>query len=198
MFRYSDGTYRQNPPARVEHNGLVRNFTDLSREQWDELGYNEAVPLDRESFTTYETKWSKGNDFFYREEVVAASVDEAAQFEAARKAKQHEISSRADAFLLAAEDKYGLMERQTWEQQYAEALAYRANIEVSVPLLDAIAVNRGMDVATLAESVVENRVAWVELAGTVVGQRLAFQDMLDAASTAAEVEAIEIYYVESA
>nr|WP_321513433.1 hypothetical protein [uncultured Pseudodesulfovibrio sp.] len=198
MFRYFDGTYRQNPPARVEHNGLIRKFADLTREQWNELGYNEAVPIDREPFTSYETRWSKSEDLLFREVVVSATVDDAAMLDAARKAKQQEICSRADAFILAVEGKYGLMERQTWEQQYAEAVAYRADPESCVPLLDVIAVHRGMDVATLAGHIVDNRAAWVLLAGAVVGQRLAYQDAQDAASTVAEVEAVEICYLESA
>lgn len=198
MFRYSDGTYRQNPPAKVEHNGLIRKFSDLSREQWDGLGYNEAVPIDREPFTTYETEWCKNDDLIFRENIITATVDEATKQDAVRKTKQREISSRADAFILEAEGKYGLMERQTWGQQYSEALAYRADPESSVPLLDVIAVNRGMDVSTLAMHIVENRAAWELLAGTIVGQRLAYQDRLDAAVTVAEVEAIEVYYVESA
>lgn len=197
MFRYSDGTYRQNPPAKVEHMGLIRKFTDLSREQWDGLGYNEAVPIDREPFTTYVTEWCKNDDLIFLENIITATVDEATKQEAVRKTKQREISSRADAFIMEAEGKYGLMERQTWGQQYAEALAYRADPESSVPLLDVIAVNRGMDVSTLAMHIVENRAAWELLAGTIVGQRLAYQDRLDAAVTAAEVETIEVCYVES-
>ena len=197
MFRYSDGTYRQNPPAKVEHMGLIRKFTDLSREQWDGLGYNEAVPIDREPFTTYVTEWCKNDDLIFREKIITATVDETAKMNAARKAKQREISNLADSFIMEVEGKYGLMERQTWGQQYAEALAYRADPESSVPLLDVIAVNRGMDVSTLAMHIVENRAAWGLLAGTIVGQRLAYQDRLDAAVTAAEVEAIEVCYVES-
>nr|WP_321259710.1 hypothetical protein [uncultured Pseudodesulfovibrio sp.] len=197
MFRYSDGTYRQNPPAKVEHNGLIRKFSDLSREQWDGLGYNEAVPIDREPFTTYETEWCKNDDLVCRESIITATVDETAKMNAVRKAKQREISNLADSFIMEAEGKYGVMERQTWGQQYSEALAYRTDPEASVPLLDIIAVNRGMDVSTLAGHIIENRAAWELIAGAIVGQRLAYQDRLDAAVTAEEVQAIEVCYVES-
>lgn len=81
MFRYPDGTYKANAPARVEYNGYTRHFADLTREQWDEIGYNEAMPLKREPFTTYETQWVKGDDLVYREKVVSSVVDEAAKTE---------------------------------------------------------------------------------------------------------------------
>ena len=81
MFRYNDGTIRQSPPAKVEYGGFVRDFPDLTREQWDELGFNEAVLLRRAPFTTYETEWRKGDDLVYREEVVSAVVDETARAE---------------------------------------------------------------------------------------------------------------------
>ncbi len=79
MYRYPDGTYKAAPPAKVEYAGYIRSFADLTREQWDEIGYNEAVPLRREAYTTYETAWAKGEDLVYRETVVSAVVDEAAR-----------------------------------------------------------------------------------------------------------------------
>lgn len=79
MFRYPGKEFRTNPPASVEYQGYNRKFTDLTRQQWDEIGYNEAAPLKREPFTTYETQWVKGDDLIYREEVVSAVVDGAAK-----------------------------------------------------------------------------------------------------------------------
>lgn len=76
MFRYPDGSYRVSAPAKVEFEGYIRNFADLTRAEWDELGYNEAVAVQREPFTTYETEWVKGDDFVYREIVVSSIVDE--------------------------------------------------------------------------------------------------------------------------
>ena len=82
MFRYNNGQFKQTSPAKIIFDGFLRNFTDLTREQWDELGYNEAIPAKREPFTTYATKWVKGDDLTYREEIVTATVDKTAQAEA--------------------------------------------------------------------------------------------------------------------
>ena len=82
MHRYPDGTFKRTPPARVEYQGYIRRFADLTAEQRDEIGFNEAVPITREPFTTYETTWAKGEDLIYRETVTSAVVDETARFEA--------------------------------------------------------------------------------------------------------------------
>ncbi|EGB15153.1 hypothetical protein DND132_1947 [Pseudodesulfovibrio mercurii] len=79
MWRYNDGTIRRTPPARVEYDGYVRDFADLTPAQRDELGYNEAMPLKRAPFTVYQTEWVKGEDLVCRETAVSAVVDEAAR-----------------------------------------------------------------------------------------------------------------------
>lgn len=97
MYRYPDGTYKAAPPVKVEYAGYIRNFADLTREQWDEVGYNEAVPLRREAYTTYETAWAKGEDLIYRETAVSAEVDEAARYEALAEAVRAERDGRLAA-----------------------------------------------------------------------------------------------------
>jgi hypothetical protein len=113
-----------------------------------------------------------------------------------KEAKAAQITGRADQLLKHLGAEYGEMERATWDQQYAEATAYQADALADVPLLTAIATARSMDVAVLAARVIANRAAWVSLSGHVVGQRLAYQDALDAAGEdAAAIEAIEVAYV---
>ncbi|GAB7022171.1 tail fiber assembly protein [Salidesulfovibrio brasiliensis] len=82
MWRFPDGSFRANPPKQIVMGGVVRSFADLTREELDAQGYNEAVALRREPYTTYETTWGKGEDLIYRETVVSAVVDEAARLDA--------------------------------------------------------------------------------------------------------------------
>lgn len=79
MWKCSDGTFRNTPPARVELDGFMHRFAELTREERDRAGFNEAVPLRREPFTVYETRWVRGGDLICREEVVSAVLDEAAR-----------------------------------------------------------------------------------------------------------------------
>lgn len=95
MFRYTNGHFRLNPPRTVEHKGYIVNFADLSREQWDELGYNEAIPYTREPYTNYETEWVKGDDLIYREVVVSETPDVNARVAA----QSNELRSKRDALL---------------------------------------------------------------------------------------------------
>lgn len=97
MWRYTDNTFRQTPPATVEQDGYIIPFADLTREQLDALGYNEAVSVKREPFTTYETRWVKDDDLIYREEVIAATVDGVAKTEAAARKVRQERNTRLAA-----------------------------------------------------------------------------------------------------
>jgi len=100
-------------------------------------------------------------------------------------AKRAEIRDKADALLQEVGSEYGAMERQTWEQQHAEAKALQADPQADAPLVRAIALARGMDVLELAGRILANADAWKLISGHVVGQRLAYQDALDAASNLA-------------
>ncbi len=112
----------------------------------------------------------------------------------AKAAKQAEVRNKAEATLAGMKAEYCATEIETWDQQYAEAEAYAADHAAPVPLLTAIATARGQAVAALAGKIIANRAAWVVVSGTIVGQRLAYQDRLDAAQTVAEVEAISVSY----
>jgi hypothetical protein len=123
MFRYPDGTTRQTPPARVEYGGYIRNFADLTPTQRDELGYNEAVPLKREPFTTYTIEWVKGGDLIYRKTEISAVVDEAARDAAeadAVRTKRDKLlddsdwTQLADAALSGEEKAAWATKRQAW------------------------------------------------------------------------------------
>lgn len=95
-------------------------------------------------------------------------------------AKQTEIRDGAESMLTALAAEYAPLERQTWDQQAAEAEALQADADAPAPLVRAIAATRGMPVGELAARILANRRAWVAVSGHVVGQRLAYQDALEA------------------
>jgi hypothetical protein len=97
MFRFNNGQFSVNPPAMVVFQGYKHNFADLTREQWDEIGYNEAIPVEREPYTIYETEWAKGDDFVLREVVLSKVVDWAAKIEDARMSAREKRDARLDA-----------------------------------------------------------------------------------------------------
>lgn len=97
-----------------------------------------------------------------------------------------------DAVLAPLGREYGAYEMATWDQQYSEALAYKANPTADVPLLASMCVARGMSIATLADRVVANRNAWVALTGNVIGQRQRIVDQISAAETVEAVLAVDV------
>jgi len=78
MYRYPDGTYKLMPPSKVEYKGYMYPFSELTAGQKDEIGYNEAIPFEREPHATYVTEWNKGDDLVYRESILSKTVDTAA------------------------------------------------------------------------------------------------------------------------
>lgn len=103
--------------------------------------------------------------------------------------------------------EYGTWETATWDQQYAEALALMADptleaipatqAEDKIPLLRSLTISRSTPDRTwtipeMAQRIIRNRETWSVLTGDVIGQRLAIVDQINAASTVAEVLAVDV------
>ncbi|MHC1792200.1 hypothetical protein [Solidesulfovibrio sp.] len=109
---------------------------------------------------------------------------------AAKAARIAEATAVCNAVLSPLGVEYGRWETATWDQQYAEAVALMADPAASVPLIAALAQARGMDVAVLAQRIIRNRETWSVLTGSVIGQRLAIVDQINACATVADVLAV--------
>ena len=101
-------------------------------------------------------------------------------------------TAACDAVLAPYGAEYGTWETATWDQQYSEALAYTASATADVPLLAAMCVSRGISIATLAGKIIANRASWVALTGYVIGQRQRIVTQIEAATSVAEVEAVDM------
>ncbi len=86
--------------------------------------------------------------------------------------------------------KYPWFERDTWQDQEAEALAYQADPNAPTPLLTGIATQRGITVSELAQRVIANAAAWRAVAPELCGQRKAAADQIEAAETVEQVQQI--------
>ena len=112
--------------------------------------------------------------------------------EQAKAARIAQATALCDAVLAPLGREYGAYEMATWDQQYSEALAYKADPTADVPLLASMCVARGVSIATLADRVIANRNAWVSLTGNVIGQRQRIVDQISAAETVEEVLAVDL------
>lgn len=98
----------------------------------------------------------------------------------------HIFEERANAIA----GRYPWFERDTWQQQEAEALAYQADPNTPTPLLTGIATQRGITVAELAQRVIANAAAWRAVAPDLCGQRQAASDQIEDAETEEQVQQI--------
>lgn len=118
------------------------------------------------------------------------TVDMPKALEILKARKSAEIRDKVDEFLASLAQEYGVYEKLTWDQQAAEADALASDPDATAPLVRSIAASRGMTAVDIATRIRANRAQWVALSGSIVGQRLAYQDALDAAQTVEDVAAI--------
>lgn len=145
----------------------------------DPIGGDESSVLSPEEFATINAQWHSESPISLQD---------------ARDQKRTEIRDGAERFLQSMAVEYGAMEKLTWDQQAIEAEALGSDTAAQAPLVRSIAAGRGMAVLELAARISTNHANWAALSGYIVGQRLAYQDALDAATTVSQVEAIVPVY----
>lgn len=116
---------------------------------------------------------------------------ESAKLTAAKAAKLADINTECDKAVFALTATYPQAEIQSWPQQVKEADAYAADPQAAVPLLESIAVQRGLSVAELVQRVHAKVQAYAVASGYLIGKRQAYEDAIDAAQTLQEVEAVQ-------
>lgn len=112
----------------------------------------------------------------------------AAKLGAAKIAKLAEINAACDAAVFALTATYPQAEIQSWPQQVKEAEAYP---NAPTPLLESIALQRGLGVDELVQRVRAKVQAFSVGSGHYIGQRQALEDAIDAAQSLEELEAIQ-------
>lgn len=115
--------------------------------------------------------------------------------DAARNVKLTEINAAYDAATSALVATYPQTELLTFDKQEAEARAWTADHAAETPLVDMLAAGRQMDKAELMSRIIAKADAFALATGYLTGQRQRYEDLLDAATSAEEVEVIVPQYV---
>lgn len=110
--------------------------------------------------------------------------------EEVKTARLAEVNAAYDEAVSALVSTYPASELITFDKQEAEARAWLADSSARTPLIDALVLGRGIDKAELVRRIVAKAEAFAVATGYLTGQRQRFEDLLDAATTAEEVEAI--------
>lgn len=125
---------------------------------------------------------------------VGPGIDLTPSVDDLKAAKIKEINAAAQAFVDSLAPSYPEFEQLTFGTQKEEALRWNADNTASTPNVDILAANRGMGRAELLGRIVANVASYEALAMTVAGQRQSFEDLVNAATTEAEIDAIVISY----
>ena len=112
--------------------------------------------------------------------------------EQTKAAKLSEINKAADAAIATLTATYPDRELATFDKQESEARAYAADPTASTPLLSALAEARGISLPDLVERVLAKADAFAVASGSIIGQRQALEDRLDACTTLEEVQGITV------
>lgn len=111
----------------------------------------------------------------------------------AKTTKLSEINAACDEILNTAVNTYPQTEVLTFDQQATEADKYLSTgDEADAPLLAALAAGRGITLDELVQRVKAKTTAFTALSGTIIGQRQALEDQLDACETVEEVQLISV------
>lgn len=112
--------------------------------------------------------------------------------EEVKAAKLSEINAVADRALATLTATYPDREISTFDKQEAEARAYAVDPTASTPLLSALAQARGVPLDELVRRVLAKADAFAVTSGSIIGQRQALEDRLDACTTLEEVQGITV------
>ena len=111
----------------------------------------------------------------------------------AKTTKLSEINAACDEILNTAVNTYPQTEVLTFDQQATEADKYLSTgDEADAPLLAALAAGRGITLDELVQRVKAKTTAFTALSGSIIGQRQALEDQLDACETVEEVRLISV------
>ena len=115
--------------------------------------------------------------------------------EEVKTAKLSEINAAADRAIATLTATYPDREISTFDKQESEARAYAADPTASTPLLSALAQARGLELAELVRRVLIKADAFAVASGSIIGQRQALEDQLDACETLEEVDALDVVII---
>ena len=112
--------------------------------------------------------------------------------EEVKAAKLSEINRAADAAIATLTATYPDREISTFDKQEREARDWTADNTASTPLLSVLAQARGIPLDELVRRVLAKADAFAVASGSIIGQRQALEDRLDACTTLEEVQGITV------
>ena len=173
-------------------------FTDGVLAPFGYANLNPTTPPTYDSWThrltegTPEQREGKWYQAWVLEPMTHTPEEEAERLADAKSTKLSEINTVTDATIAVLTETYPDREIATFDKQESEARAYAADATASTPLLSALAEARGISLPDLVERVLAKADAFAVASGSIIGQRQALEDRLDACTTVEEVQGITV------
>ena len=179
----------------VKHNNTISAFGDaLSLSIPEEDG---GAGTKEPDLTITEEEWQAANHTAYIDDmgriVLGLPPDEKQQ--AIKAAKLAEINAAADRAMTILTATYPDREIATFDKQEAEARTYAVDPTAPTPLLLALSQARGVELPELVRRVIAKADAFAVASGSIIGQRQALEDRLDACETLEEIEDLAVAIV---
>lgn len=140
-------------------------------------------------------KPSLGHDFDGEKWILSDSVI-AERLADSRLIKLAELNTAAQVFIDNAAKTADVpeFERQSWNLQAIEAKAWAADENADTPILNRIALSRGIKPDTLKAAALRKALAYEQIVAHVAGQRQALHHRIEQASDVDTLAAIEIFF----
>ena len=152
---------------------------------------NHGMPYHVPNSGDYVELWKSVDEYAKSNpDKVAFEHEYVASMDDLKAAKLAEVNYAYDEATSSLVATYPQTELLTFDKQEQEARAWLADNSVSTPLIDALAQGRGIDKAGLIHRIIVKADAFALATGYLTGQRQRYEDLLDAATTVEEVEAI--------
>lgn len=162
--------------------GATTPFADVAKANGWTLAFGDS-----------ELERSEVDNCFY-EKGFAPKFTDLEKAEQAKQQKLYEAEQLLNKKLNALSD-YPAAESASFDVQEKEATAYLADTEIAkneIPVITGIAAGAQMELAELAQKIVENAKDFAPLRGLYLGRHKRVRDLLNKATTLAEVEAVNV------
>ena len=173
-------------------------FTDGVLAPFGYANLNPTTPPTYDSWThrltegTPEQREGKWYQAWVLEPMTHTPEEEAERLADAKSTKLSEINAAADRTIATLTATYPDREISTFDKQESEARDWTADNTAPTPLLSALAQARGIPLSDLVGRVLAKADDFAVASGSIIGQRQALEDRLDACTTVEEVQGITV------
>lgn len=127
---------------------------------------------------------------------ILSTEAEMQQLNDAKTNKIKQLNQQAQTFVdaLSDTDTTPSFEKNTWQEQGREAIAWHDNPKIPTPMLNVIAQARGIPIDILRKKAYEKAIAYQNLGAFVAGSRQRLEDQIHKAQNLTDLNAIEIVF----